>query len=253
MGQERLVDITVKLGFNNVLDAFHVVNEGEIGVRYYADDRKAQQKGIRLTDDLFRLAESGQWANLPHEIEARWRLVETAWDLGLPRQVLTVGYDPEGELLVINDRRLKRKAITGCRGALNGYQKGKCFYCFGDIGVEDRTLGVADVDHFFPHALKPQGIGGLLDGVWNLVLACQNCNRGSEGKFARLPELRYLERLHRRNEFLIDSHHPLRKTLIQQTGGSEPARRAFLQQAYKASKELLVQNWRPKYEDAPAF
>jgi hypothetical protein len=71
--------------------------------------------------------------------------------------------------------------------------------------------------------------------------------------FARLPELRQLERLHRRNEFLIESHHPLRETLILQTGGSEPARRAFLQRAYHCSKELLVQNWRPRYENAPAF
>ena len=131
IGRERLIDTTARLGFNNVIDAFHVVNTGEVGVRFYADERGGPQKGIRLTDDLFRLAESGQWANLPHEIEARWRLVETAWELALPRHVLAVGFDPDGEMLVVNDRRLGRRAITGCRGALNGYQKGKCFYCFG--------------------------------------------------------------------------------------------------------------------------
>lgn len=51
-----------------------------------------------------------------------------------------------------------------------------------------------------------------LNGVWNLVLACPNCNRGANGKFAKVPSIKYLERLHKRNEFLISSHHPLRES-----------------------------------------
>ena len=58
--EERLVDTTVRLGFNNVIDAFHVVDTGEVGVRFFADERGTPRKGIRLTDDLFRLAESYQ-------------------------------------------------------------------------------------------------------------------------------------------------------------------------------------------------
>jgi len=54
------------------------------------------------------------------------------------------------------------------------------------------------------------------------------CNRGLQGKFARVPDLRYLERLQRRNNYLIDSHHPLRETLINQTGRSAEARTQFL-------------------------
>ena len=136
---------------------------------------------------------------------------------------------------------------------MNGYQKGKCFYCFGDISVEATADDLADVDHYFPHTLKPHGIGDVIDGVWNLVLACQTCNRGTKGKFTQLPELTFLERLHRRNNFLIDSHHPLRETLIQQTGADELARRQFLQAMYHQSKELLVRNWKPEYEHEPAF
>jgi hypothetical protein len=90
---------------------------------------------------------------------------------------------------------------------LNGYQKGKCFYCFADIYLEG--LAIPDVDHFFPHVLKVVGFDGI-DGVWNLVLACQQCNRGIGGKSDRVPTLHLLERLHLRNEFLIESHHPLR-------------------------------------------
>ncbi len=251
--KEELLDTTTKRGFANVIDAFHVVHAGEIDKRFFTDERKGGEKGIRLTEDLFSLAETYQCQNLPSEIEARWRLVETAWELNLPRSVLTVAYDESDQCLVVNDRALKRKAITGCRDALNGYQKGKCFYCFSDISVTPESADLADVDHFFPHTLKSHGLGDQIDGVWNLVLACQMCNRGENGKFMQLPDLRFLERLHHRHDFFIQCHHPLRETLINQTGDSEPERRRFLQAVYKTSKKLLAMNWSPSYEHEPAF
>jgi hypothetical protein len=91
-----------------------------------------------------------------------------------------------------------------------------------------------DVDHFFPHRLKSTYPHINLDGVWNLVLACQACNRGPRGKFDRIPSLRLLERLHTRNEFLIGSHHPLRETLMNQTGARVEDRVAFLNEVYKS-------------------
>jgi hypothetical protein len=109
----------------------------------------------------------------------------------------------------------RRASLTGCRDALNGYQKGKCFYCFGDIKIT-----TADVDHFLPHTLKQLNLRLHLDGVWNLVLACRDCNRGIDGKSSRVPEKRLLERLDVRNEFLIGSHHPLRETLLAQKRGA---------------------------------
>ena len=251
--KEELLDTTAKRGFANVIDAFHVVHAGEIEKRFFTDERKGKEKGIRLTEDLFSLAETYQCQNLPAEIEARWRLVETAWELNLPRSVLTVAYDADDQCLVVNDRSLERRTITGCRHALNGYQKGKCFYCFSDISVTPESTDLADVDHFFPHILKPYGLSDRLDGVWNLVLSCQTCNRGENGKFAQLPEIRFLERLHQRNDFFIQSHHPLRETLMKQTGDSERERREFLQIVYKNSKERLTMNWSPVFEHEPAF
>jgi hypothetical protein len=251
--QGEMLDTAGKLGFVNVIDAFHVVHSGEIDVRFFTDERKGQENGIRLTEDLFRLAENYQYENLRTEIEARWRLVETAWELNLPRHILTVAYDFDDQILVVDDRKLERKAITGCRDALNGYQKGKCFYCFCDISIDSNSDDLADVDHFFPHILKQHGMGDQIDGVWNLVLACRSCNRGDAGKFAQLPELRFLERLHQRNDFFIKSHHPLRETLIMQSGTSEQERRAFLQDAYRRSKELISKNWKPGFEHERAF
>jgi hypothetical protein len=253
LSEEQLAEVTARLGFNNVIDAFHVVGNGDLGVRFYADERNTPAKGIRLTDEVFRLTELYQHRNLPFEVEARWRLVETAWELNLPTSAVVVGYDGETECLVAESRLARRTAVARCRDALNGYQKGKCFYCFGDVSLLEGAADLADVDHMFPHRLKGFRVADPIDGVWNLVLACQTCNRGPAGKFDRLPELRYLERLHRRNEFLIGSHHPLRETLLLQTGATEQARAAFLNHAYHDSVRLLVQRWRPVYEHEPAF
>ena len=82
------------------------------------------------------------------------------------------------------------------------------------------------------------------DGVWNLVLACQHCNRGPAGKFEQIPTLKLLERLHARNNFFIDSHHPLRETLIAQSGKKEKDRISFLQNVYNlAITKLINQKW----------
>lgn len=233
--EDELIATTVRLGFENVIDAFHNLSSGEIPQRFFTYERKGQNKGIILTDELFTLIENEQSQNLAQEVEARWRLVETAWNLNISRNLITIGYDPQQRILFTNNYR--RIDITSCRDALNGYQKGKCFYCFTQISIESDAEDLADVDHFFPHVLA-QWIQPI-DGVWNLVLACQSCNRGEGGKFDRLSHLRYLERLHTRNEFLINSHHPLRETLIQQTGISERQRIHFLETQYHSAQKLL--------------
>lgn len=170
MTNEQMQAITIKQGFENVIDAFHVVGPAEIGVRFFHDERKGTRKGIALTDTLLGMFEHIQQVNLPHEIEARWRLVETAWALQLPVGVLKVSYDPADDALVTEDRTRRRIVITRVRPALNGYQKGKCFYCFDSIDIAS-AAGGTDVDHFLPHRLKGTGAVANVDGVWNLVLS----------------------------------------------------------------------------------
>ena len=106
-------------------------------------------------------------------------------------------------------------------------------------------MTLADVDHFFPHVLKQADLGPIIDGVWNLVLACQLCNRGVAGKFDRLPTERLLARLHSRNEYLIVSHHPLRETLIAQIGGYEARRREFLRDLHLRAWAAVIHLWEP--------
>jgi hypothetical protein len=182
------------------------------------------------------------------ETEARWRLVETAWGLGLNRSL--VAFDPESEDFFVQGRD-GRNVVTSARSALNGYQKGHCFYCFAPISTEagdDR----ADVDHFFPWAMRAQLMGNI-NGVWNLVLACKACNRGEGGKFDLAPSLLLIERLHRRNEFLIASHHPLRDALMMQTGTLEEERAAFLQKNYDAGVTHRIACWRPVLRATAVF
>ena len=251
ISQEQIDQITAKLGFINVIDAFHIVNQGELPTRFFIDERK-ELKGIRLTENLLKLHGSAELASLTMEVESRWRLVETAWSLNISRNVVGVDYEPESDLLIATQDS-RRVNVTSSKTALNGYQKGRCFYCFTNVGVSSDSADLADVDHFFPHTLKQHKIAEPIDGVWNLVLACRNCNRGEHGKFARLPSLELLERLRQRNDYLIGSHHPLRETLIMQTGKTLSERMSFLQNAHAEAKRHLIHLWQPEALNDPAF
>lgn len=240
----RLVDSTVAHGFADVIGAFHVVGSSPVHHAFYIDERKAN-RGIRVTDEFSQMLEGQQVGNLELEVAARWSLVETAWNIGVSPSLLAVQHDDElGELFAV-DVRQRRRSVTSSRDALNGYQKGRCFYCQAELHLVGEQMNV-DVDHFFPHRLKQANLGINLDGVWNLVLACPTCNRGSHGKFDRLPSLRLLERLHQRNEYLIASYHPLRETLMNQTGMKVAQRTRFLSSLYQAVQLSPKAAWEPK-------
>jgi 5-methylcytosine-specific restriction endonuclease McrA len=241
---DELIQITKKLGFNNVIDAFHIVNGGEIPKRFFIDERK-ENDGIRITDNFFELNELQESENLPSEVEARWRLVETAWDLNMPTNLIKVKYDNERELFY-TDKSNKRIDVTPSKDALNGYQKGKCFFCFDYISVISNSPNLCHVDHFFPHTLKDKPFDGYVDGVWNLVLACRSCNNGANGKFAKLPTINLLARLNKRNEFFCSSHHPLNETVRNQLGISAEDRRSKLNHYFNQAQDILIHTWEPQ-------
>jgi hypothetical protein len=105
--------------------------------------------------------------------------------MGISRNLVGVEFDEDNQLLFtrVNKRRVD---ITSCRDSLNGYQKGRCFYCFKPISLVPGDAELADVDHFIPWAARHEVSN--INGVWNLVLACRCCNRGVEGKSARIPD-----------------------------------------------------------------
>ena len=192
-----------------------------------------------MTSDV----ESG---DLLKENEGRWRLVETAWGYNIPQRLITVDYDEKLESFFATDSQERRHSVTSAGHALNGYQRGKCFYCNKQIHIGTWTVleERAEVDHFFPHVLQRKGdIDADLDQAWNLVLACNRCN-GSAEKRDLCPDISYVEDLHKRNEYLIQSHHPLRESIIARTGKKELDRRKFLQGCYNMAKLSLVHTWK---------
>ena len=241
---EAALIATEKDGFRYVLDAFHTVGGGVVPISFFSQEKN---KVLHLTDELLAMPQTVpfQFSALTREIEARWRLVETAWSLNIIPSALMVQPDQETQSLFVLDSQRKRRDLTSTRDALNGYQKGYCFYCEHELSLLKDDLIFAEVDHFFPHTLMQYLANTYLDGVWNLVLACVSCNRGNGGKFARIPALTFLQKLFTRNEYLIYSHHPLRETLINQTGNTSVERRAFLQSIDRASIELLIHRWSP--------
>lgn len=243
---DELVTTTALLGFNNVIDAFHVVGSGDVDTRFFHDERQQSLRGIRFTEELLALASNADARQaLGAEAESRWRLVESTWhekrSTGSVRRVV---YDRPSEMIVRGILG-HRRSITWVRPGLSGYQSGTCFYCGAPITPLLGLEHSADVDHYFPHMLMARGVFLDLDDVWNLVLACAVCNRGPAGKSHQLPHGDFLDRLWRRNETLISSHHPLREAVIAATGKSPEARLAFLRSVQTRATEYARADWRP--------
>lgn len=238
---------TEKLGFVNVVDAFQNLNGAQIPDIFYEKNYKSGKKEIVIKDNLLKLKESFHFQNFNQEVEARWNLVETAWNLNLNPKLLEVKYDEDKSLFFLENDFMRRTDITSVRDSLNGYQKGKCFYSFQDISVVSGSANLCEVDHFFPHINKTihNEFGANINGVWNLVLANKDVNRN---KSAKIPEKRFLQRLFNRNEFYIQSKHPLAETIINQTGNTKQKRIEFLNKQYQLALNSAIITWKPEFE-----
>jgi len=238
---------TEKLGFNNVVDAFQNINNGQIPDIFYEKNYKSGNKEIIIKDSLLKLKESFHFQNFNQEVEARWKLVETAWNLNLNPKLIEVKYDVDKSLFFLRNSFMRRTDITSVRDSLNGYQKGKCFYSFYDISIVSGSPKLCEVDHFLPHLNKTvhNKFGANINGVWNLVLADKNVNRN---KSARVPQERFLQRLCNRNEFYIESKHPLAETIINQTGKTKQKRINFLKKQYQLASDSAIIKWKPENE-----
>jgi len=65
------------------------------------------------------------------------------------------------------------------------------------------------------------------------------------GKGISVPDVGLLDRLYKRNESLISSHHPLRETLITQTGVTAAGRRQMLVRTWNEAQHLAIHTWSP--------
>lgn len=252
ISKEELYSLTERFGFINVIDAFQNVNGGMIPNQFYEKNYSRGKKEIVVTDNLLKIKELFQYRNFEQEVEARWNLVETAWNLQINPNLLEVKYDENKSLFFIESNLMRRIDITSARDSLNGYQKGKCFYSYQDISINKNDQNICEVDHFLPHRnkLAHSTTGANINGVWNLVLAESKINLN---KRAKIPEKRFLHRLFNRNEFYIESKHPLAETIINQTGMTKESRIRFLENQYNLALTHSIQQWKPEIELTGTF
>jgi hypothetical protein len=143
ISENELYTLTAKYGFVNVVDAFQIVNGGNIPDLFYEKSYSKNKNEIIITDNLLKIKELFQYRNLRQEVEARWNLVETAWNLNINPNLLEVKYDADKSLFFIEETDLMRRVdITSVRDALNGFQKGKCFYSFQDISINKNDSNI---------------------------------------------------------------------------------------------------------------
>lgn len=255
--QGELIEHTTRYGFKNVIDAFPNLRIGQGDqVQFYQKAVRDNRKGIVLTDNLHKMVREQQADNLIHEIEGRWNLVETSWSE--QNSALLIEYDDINQLFVAksggsNESYLNshlRKPVTYARKPLSGYQKGRCFYCYDDISVDSNRPNTAAVDHFFPISMQTRIASRAhlnLNDVWNLVLACKCCNgENSDSKWKHTPARHLLHDLERRNNYYIESKHPLGQTIMQLTGRSAAGRRGYLDSVFALAKEVSSYEWSPK-------
>ncbi|GGM24236.1 hypothetical protein GCM10010129_80840 [Streptomyces fumigatiscleroticus] len=115
------------------------------------------------------------------------------------------------DTLKITDKR-RRRSVTGITDATVGFQHGRCLLCDDVLALDDAIA----VGHVFPFSLMQRlGSAGSwhgpnLDALWSLAPAYDACNAVES---ERLPTPAELARPAARNEAIMHSPHPLRRTL----------------------------------------
>ena len=123
---DELIAVTMSQGFRYVLDAFHRV----VGVSvepFYGIEGTGDRRTIMLSTDFLtmdvRLTDL-----LDQELEARWRLVESAWTTGVSASLLDVEFDQNTETLVVTTSDLnRRKGVGHAKWALADIKMGDIF------------------------------------------------------------------------------------------------------------------------------
>ncbi|MFF8402193.1 HNH endonuclease [Streptomyces sp. NPDC015684] len=209
---ERLLAAAVRSMPMMVMQKFHnLPGDTAVPHTFYELAGPGRQRVVRLTRDLLRLAQSEQASSLAAELGARWSIVESSFAASVGRSLVKEGVTVDWDTLKITDKR-RRRSVTGVIEATVGFQHGRCLIC-GEVLTPGDAIAV---DHVFPFSLMSRfgSIGSYrgpdLDALWNLAPAHASCNGA---KSNRPPTLAELARLAARNEAIMQSPHPLRRTL----------------------------------------
>jgi 5-methylcytosine-specific restriction endonuclease McrA len=214
-----------------VMQKFHNLRAfGEVPHKFYEVVGRGDDRVLRLTPELNQVATTPDL--LQDELDARWSIVESSFDAGIGRSLMDRGVVLSADGAQILQAPFRRASVTSARAALTGFQHGRCFYCHEPLTSLPRGV---HVDHVYPIALTRTGSwrGPDVNGVWNLVVACSACNLT---KSSRVPTPDEVRALIDRNEAIMTSPHPLKRTLeltMTMPNGSaatsQAARLAFIQ------------------------
>ncbi|WP_414169955.1 HNH endonuclease [Streptoverticillium reticulum] len=236
---ERLLAAAVRSMPAMVMQKFHNLRgDTKVPHTFYELAGTGRQRVVRLTPDLHRLARSEQAAGLAAELGARWSIVESSFAAGVGRSLVEQGVAVDWADMKITDRR-RRRSVTGIVEATVGFQHGRCLICDDVLSPGDATA----VDHVFPFSLM-QRLGSVgswhgpdLDALWNLAPAHAACNGA---KSDRQPTPAELGRLAARNAAIMQSPHPLRRTLQLSLEGALPGRKVSSWTEFLGAVQLAV-------------
>ena len=238
--QDALIGSTISQGFRYVFDAFHQVAGDDVPQRFFTVEGSGGNRVIHPTEQLLGIDNSAADV-LEGEVEARWRLVEVAWSMGVSANLLDVQMDSMSKELIVSRDLMRRKSLGNAKWAFHGYQDGKCFYCHIELDTPDLVTTKTHVDHVIPYSIgKHMDID--VDHVWNYVNACSGCNLS---KSNRMPEYGVVERVYQRNEYYIHSNHPLKDAIIRATGKNANERANTVRTAFDDAGKLMPTSWSP--------
>ena len=148
---------------------------------------------------------------------------EEAWKNKLSPNLLVYDNDKNIYSVVQGQKRVNLRSAVD---VLIPYQHARCFYCNKKLNVNAKSNenDFPDVDHVIPFsAFNNQIFTDKINSnvIWNLVIACQECNRGNKGKFNSPPDKYYFEKLINRNILFTQEHkHSLKNTILISLGAS---------------------------------
>lgn len=207
---EALVEVAVRSMPGMVMQKFHNLRGGiEAPHRFYNLRSLGADGVVEFTPALMSIAHTKDYS-LTAELDARWRIVETSFQTGVGQSLIAEGFGVDVSLGTLVEKR-RRRSVVGLGPAVLGFQHGRCLICDNPIADADRTA----IDHVFPFSLMRHGRllaepGVDLDALWNLTPAHAECNGR---KSDRPPTTLEVARLGQRNEAIMLSPHPLRRTL----------------------------------------
>ena len=219
---DALVEAAIRSMPGMVMQKFHTVPDGFVrNFDFYTLEKVNGIQVVQFSDELLHVATSREIRILKDELFARWNVVEASFspDIGGTLRVQGVVASGDREFLelrreVSGSNIFRRPQISKLRPALTGFQEGLCFHCKQMLSGMVKT---PHVDHVIARAYVSRKFltsdfwrGVDIDGVWNLVVSCSDCNSSKSDK---PPTSEMLRRLRERNDLAIRSNVPVSQTI----------------------------------------